>query len=154
MRGGVMSARKRRFRRGPRIGRGVALLEVALAMALMSMCGLGLLGAQLGLARHAFASATRARAAFAADAIAEAALETGAAPRDQWKARAAVVVPEGRATVSGTAGTASLVVLTWAALRDEAALRALPSADGCEDVQSGGAELAQERACIALAFIQ
>ncbi|CAB3786175.1 hypothetical protein LMG28688_02207 [Paraburkholderia caffeinitolerans] len=149
-----MNARNRRLLRGPRSGRGVALLEVALAMVIMSMCGLGLLGAQLGLARHALASAARARAAFAADAIAEAALETGAAPRDQWKARAAVIVPEGRATVSGTAGTASFVVLTWAAFRDEAAPRALPSADGCENTQSGGAALAQGRACIALAFVQ
>ncbi|HKU00145.1 MAG TPA: hypothetical protein VJS30_26990 [Paraburkholderia sp.] len=149
-----MSARNRCFRRGSRIGRGVALLEVALAMALMSMCGLGLLSAQLGLARHAIASAARARAAFAADAIAETALEAGTAPRDQWKARAAVVVPEGRATVSSTAGPASLVALTWAALRDEAVPRALPSADGCEDAQSGGAQPSQERACIALAFVQ
>ncbi|MFX1673141.1 hypothetical protein PWR63_12850 [Paraburkholderia sp. A2WS-5] len=132
----------------------MALLEVALAMALMSMCGLGLLGAQLGLARHALVAAARARAAFAADAIAEAALETGTAPRDQWKARAAIVVPEGRATVASAADTASLVVLTWAALRDEAAPRAQPSADGCENAQSGGAGLAQGRACIALAFVQ
>ncbi|MFX1761226.1 hypothetical protein PWP93_01250 [Paraburkholderia sp. A1RI-2L] len=131
----------------------MALLEVALAMALMSMCGLGLLGAQLGLARHAVVAAARARAAFAVDAIAEAAL-AGTAPRDQWKARAAIVVPEGRATVASAADTASLVVLTWAALRDEAAPRAQPSADGCENAQSGGAGLAQGRACIALAFVQ
>jgi len=154
MRGGIVSARNGHFRRRLRFGRGVALLEVALAMALMSMCGLGLLSAQLGLARHALASAVRVRAAFAADAIAEAALEAGTAPREQWKARAASVVPEGRATVSGTVGAASLVVLTWEALRDEAALRALPSAEGCEDAQSGGAEPAQGRACVALAFVQ
>ncbi|MDR3097150.1 MAG: hypothetical protein LBV73_08760 [Paraburkholderia sp.] len=149
-----MSARSGHFRRGLRFGRGAALLEVALAMALMSMCGLGLLGAQLGLARHALASEARARAAFAADAIAEAALEAGSAPRDQWLARAAAAVPEGRAIVSGTAGPVSLVVLTWAALRDEAAPRALPSTDGCEDAQSGGTAPTQGRACIALAFAQ
>ncbi|WP_043286591.1 hypothetical protein [Paraburkholderia oxyphila] len=149
-----MSVRSRHFRSGPRIGRGAALLEVALAMALMAMCGLGLLGAQLGLARHAVASAVRARAVFAADAIAEAALEAGTAPRDQWKARAALIVPEGHATVSTTAGEASLVVLTWAALRDEAAPRSLPPADGCEEAQAGGAEPAQGRACVALAFVQ
>lgn len=149
-----MNARSGRFRRSPRIGRGAALLEVALAMALMSMCGLGLLSAQLGLTRHALASAVRARAAFAADAIAEAALQANTAPRDQWKARAASIVPEGRAVVSATAGANALVVLTWAALRDEAALRAPSSVDGCEDVQTGGAEPASERACIALAFVQ
>ena len=154
MRSGIVSTRSGHSRIGARIGRGAALLEVALAMVLMSMCGLGLLSAQLGLARHALASAVRARAAFAADAVAETALEAGTAPRDQWKARAAVVVPEGRATVSGTAGAGSLVVLTWAALRDEAAPRALPYADGCEDAQAGGAEPAQGRGCVALAFVQ
>lgn len=149
-----MNVRSGHFRRGPRIGRGAALLEVALAMALMSMCGLGLLSAQLGLARHALASAVRARAAFAADAIAEATLQANTAPRDQWKDRAASVVPEGRAVVSATAGANALVVLTWAAWRDEAAPRASSSAEGCEDVQTGGAEPAPERACVALAFVQ
>lgn len=148
-----MSAHSGPLRRDSRAWRGAALLEVALAMALMSMCGLGLLGAQVGLARHAVASAVRARAAFAADAIAEAAREAGTAPRDQWKARAAAVLPDAQATVSATAGAVSLVVLTWAALRDEAAPRALPSADGCEDAQLGAAEPASERACVALAFV-
>ena len=149
-----MSVRSACSQRGARIGRGAALLEVALAMALMSMGGLGLLGAQLALARHAAASVVRARAAFAVDAIAEAALQAGTAPRDQWQARAAAVVPEGRATVSATAGPASLVVLTWAALRDEAAPQALSAGDGCEGAQSGGAQPALGRGCIALAFVQ
>jgi Tfp pilus assembly protein PilV len=140
----------RRHTRLRRSARGVALLEVVIAMALMSMCGLGLLSAQLGLARHALASGVRARAAFAADALAEASLQVSMAPRDQWKARVADIVPEGRATVSPTAGSTSFVVLTWVALRDEAAPRALQAAPGCEE----GVVAAQGRACVALAFAQ
>jgi Tfp pilus assembly protein PilV len=148
-----MNGRIVHLRRYPRLWRnwrGAALLEVALAMALMSMCGLGLLSAQLGLARHALASAVRARAAFAADALAEAALEAGMAPRDQWKTRAAAILPEGRATVNGTAGSVSLVVLTWAAQHDEAVPRALQPDSGCEE----GAVAAVGRGCVALAFTQ
>lgn len=119
---------------------GSALLEVALAMALMATCGLGLLGAQLGLARHASASATRSRAAFAVDALAEAALETGAAARDQWRSRAVVLVPDGQVGMSG-----SQVVLSWTALRDEAAQES--------DCASGSAKQ-EGKACVAIAFAQ
>lgn len=117
---------------------GSALLEVALAMALMATCGLGLLSAQLGLARHASASAMLARAAFAVDAMGEAALAGGAAARDQWRARAAALVPNGRVSVSG-----SQIALSWAAPRDEAAPEA-----GCTDAMT----TEEGRACVVLAF--
>lgn len=119
---------------------GSALLEVALAMALMATCGMGLLSAQWGLARHASASATRARAAFAVDAIAEAALESGAAARDQWRARAAALVKDGQVSLSG-----SQIVLSWTAPRDEAA----PERDCASATATEGG-----RACVALAFAQ
>ncbi|HEV3429444.1 MAG TPA: hypothetical protein VG320_16345 [Paraburkholderia sp.] len=122
---------------------GSALLEVALAMALMATCGLGLLSAQLGLARHASASATLARAAFAVDAVGEAVLETGAATRDQWRERVASLVPNGQVSVSGS--QIVQIALSWAALRDEAA-----PGRGCADV----AVLEEGRACVALAFAQ
>jgi Tfp pilus assembly protein PilV len=123
--------------RHARVAAGSALLEVVLAMALMAMCGLGLLSAQLGIARHALASATRARAAFAVDAMAEAALETGPAARDQWRARAVANVPDARLGES-----ASQIVLSWAAPRDESA-----SDNGC----AGAAMTEAGRACVALA---
>ncbi|WP_322072096.1 hypothetical protein [Paraburkholderia bannensis] len=119
---------------------GLALLEVALAMALMATCGLGVLSAQLGLARHASASATRARAAFAVDAMVEATLDRSAAARDQWRARAVALVPHGQVSVSG-----SLFVLTWTAPRDEA---------GPEPECAGATAGQEDKACVALAFAQ
>jgi Tfp pilus assembly protein PilV len=119
---------------------GFALLEVALAMALMATCGMGLMSAQLSLARHSSASATQTRAAFTVDAFVEATLETGSAARDQWRARAAALVQNGRVSVSG-----SQVVLSWTAPRDEAA----PVQDcAIASTTDGG------RACVALAFAQ
>jgi Tfp pilus assembly protein PilV len=119
---------------------GSALLEVALAMALMATCGMGLLSAQLSLARHASASATQTRAAFAVDALVESALETNAAARDQWRARASALVQNGQVSVSG-----SQVVLSWTAPRDEAA----PVPDCAIAATTDGG-----RACVALAFAQ
>ncbi|WP_321818623.1 MULTISPECIES: hypothetical protein [unclassified Paraburkholderia] len=121
-----------------RVAAGSALLEVVLAMALMAMCGLGLLSAQLGIARHALASATRARAAFAVDAMAEASLEIGPAARDQWRTRAAAIVPDGLLSESG-----SQITLSWSAPRDE-------SAPGDECANAAMTEAA--RACVALAI--
>jgi Tfp pilus assembly protein PilV len=119
---------------------GFALLEVALAMALMATCGMGLLSAQLALARHASASATQARAAFAVDALAEVTLETGSAARDQWRARAAALVAAGQVSLSG-----SQVVLSWTAVRDEAV-----AGRDC----AGTSATERGRACVALAFAQ
>jgi Tfp pilus assembly protein PilV len=119
---------------------GFALLEVALAMALMATCGMGLMSAQLSLARHASASANQTRAAFAVDALVEATLEANAAARDQWRARAAALVQNGQVSFSG-----SQVVLSWTAPRDEAApvqdCAIAATTDGC-------------RSCVALAFAQ
>ncbi|MBB3255362.1 Tfp pilus assembly protein PilV [Paraburkholderia bannensis] len=119
---------------------GSALLEVALAMALMATCGMGLLSAQLALARHASASATRARAAFAVDALVETTLETGSPARDQWRARAAALVANGQVNLSH-----SQVTLSWTDLRDEAA--AGRDCAGTSATEGG-------RACVALAFAQ
>ncbi|WP_321789993.1 hypothetical protein [Paraburkholderia sp. J94] len=126
--------------------RGAALLEVVIAMALMTMCGLGLLNAQLGLARHAMTSAARTRAAFVADALAEAA-RTGAPASDLWKSRASTLLPDARITVTSAGGAASLATLTWTASRDEAAPDAQPAAAECE---SGGEQM--RRACFSLGF--
>ncbi|WP_322049122.1 hypothetical protein [Paraburkholderia sp. J67] len=125
--------------------RGSALLEVALAMALMAMCGLGLLSAQLSLARHALASATRSRAAFAVDALAEVELESSTASRDQWRVRAAAIVPQGQVSVSS-----SFIALSWVAPPDEAAPVTQPPGYGCDS----GATAHEGRACVALAITQ
>ncbi|CAM2158768.1 Tfp pilus assembly protein PilV [Paraburkholderia tropica] len=138
----------RTLHRGPRGStRGVALLEVVIAMALMTMCGLGLLNAQLGLARHTMASAARTRAAFLADALAEAA-QTGAPASELWKSRASTLLPDTRVTVTSAGGAASLATLMWTAQRDEAAPDSQQAAAGCE----GSVGVQAPRGCLSLAF--
>lgn len=126
---------------------GSALLEVALAMAVMATCGLGLMRTQLALGRHAQAAAHRERAAFVAASIAEAALEAAPEPGDQWKAKAAAVVPDGLVAVSPAGAEASLATVTWtgAAYGPAPEHGALPL--GC-----GGDAVAADRNCLALAF--
>ncbi|WP_342954161.1 hypothetical protein [Paraburkholderia sp. JHI869] len=133
--------------------RGSTLLEVAIALGVMAMCGLGLMSTQLGLARHAQLAAARERASFAADAIAEAARVAGStsATTDRWKALTASVVPEGRLTTSSEGGDASIASVSWAATPFGAAsgaaadLRVAPCIDAA--VPAG-------RACVALAFLR
>ncbi|MCP3711709.1 hypothetical protein M3I54_32970 [Paraburkholderia sp. CNPSo 3274] len=133
--------------------RGSTLLEVAIALGVMAMCGLGLLSTQLGLARHAQLAAARERAAFAADAIAEAARVTGAtfATSDRWKALTASVVPEGRLTTSSAGGDASIASVSWAAtpLRAASGSTAVSQVAPCIDATGSAG-----RACVALAFLR
>lgn len=121
---------------------GSTLLEVALAMAVMAICLLGQLSTQSALARQARAASERERAAFAADAIAEASLASSSGPVDQWKAKVSAVVPQGAVAFAGAGGNASVVTVTWAATRSETA-----SFDTCN-----GVPIAKGRACFALAF--
>ncbi|WP_233882674.1 hypothetical protein [Paraburkholderia flagellata] len=133
--------------------RGSTLLEVAIALGVMAMCGLGLMSTQLGLARHAQLAAARERAAFAADAIAEAARVAGAtgAATDRWKALSASIVPEGRLTTSSAGGDVSIASVSWAATPfgtapgSAAASRVAPCID---------ATAPAGRACVALAFLR
>lgn len=133
--------------------RGSTLLEVAIALGVMAMCGLGLMSTQLGLARHAQLAAARERAAFAADAIAEAARVPGAtgATTDRWKVLTASVVPEGRLTTSSAGGDASIASVSWAAAPFGAAsgLAAASRVAPCIDASAPAG-----RACVALAFLR
>lgn len=122
------------------------MLEVALAMSVMAICTLGLMSTQLALARHAQTAAARERAAFAADAIAEAATLSGA-DLDVWKARVGAIVPDGHASVSHQGADASVVTVTWAFTGYAIASGAVVSPSTCN-----GAPPASGRDCIALAF--
>jgi Tfp pilus assembly protein PilV len=122
------------------------LLAVALAMSVMAICTLGLMSTQLALARHAQAVAARERAAFAADAIAEAATESSA-DLDVWKARVATIVPDGLAGISNEGGDASIATVTWAFTGYAIASGAVVSPSSCN-----GAPPASGRDCVALAF--
>ncbi|MEX3945190.1 hypothetical protein AB4Y44_37865 [Paraburkholderia sp. BR10937] len=133
--------------------RGSTLLEVAIALGVMAMCGLGLMSTQLGLIRHAQLAAARERAAFAADAMAEVAHVAGATPAaaDRWKALAASVVPEGRLTLSSAGGDASIASVSWAAtpLGAGSGSTAVSRVAPCLDATSPAG-----RACVALAFLR
>jgi Tfp pilus assembly protein PilV len=129
-----------------RTARGATLLEVALAMAVMAVCVLGQLGTQIAVARHARAASERERAAFAADAIAEASLGASARAADEWKARVPAIVPHGTVALAGAGGEGVVVIVTWAASRYTLAPVSTPP-DTCNGVAVG-----QDHACISLGF--
>lgn len=115
-------------------------------MAVMAICTLGLMSLQLALVRHAQAMAARERAAFAADAIAEAAILSGAS-LDVWKARVAAIVPDGLVGISNQGADASIAAVTWAFTGYAAASGSVVSTSTCN-----GAAGSSGRDCIAMAF--
>ncbi|MCP3714037.1 hypothetical protein [Paraburkholderia sp. CNPSo 3281] len=133
--------------------RGSTLLEVAIALGVMAMCGLGLMSTQLGLVRHAQLAAARERAAFAADAMAEAARAAGATPAatNRWQALTASIVPEGRLTMSSVGGDASVASVSWTAtpLGAASGSTAVSWVAPCLDATAPAG-----RACVALAFLR
>lgn len=136
------------------IARGSTLLEVAIALGIMAMCGLGLINTQLGLSRHAQLAAARERAAFAADAWAEAVRvsgATGAAASERWKTLAVGIVPEGQLASQGATGDAAIASVTWTAspFSSVANASALPRAASCIDTN-----VPAGRDCIAVAFLR
>jgi Tfp pilus assembly protein PilV len=134
--------------------RGATLLEVVLAMAVMAICVLGQLATQISLSRQARAASERERAAFAADAIAEASLAPSPGAADQWKARVPSIVPQGAIALSGAGGdatVANVATITWAATQS-AALPDSAQPDVGDDGSCEAVSGASGRACFSLAF--
>jgi Tfp pilus assembly protein PilV len=97
---------------------GESLIEVMLAVVLTAVTALGLIATQLWMMRDARATSTREHAALVADALVEAmqgASASGAALA-QWRARAAYLLPQGEASVSGAADPIPVARVTWHAL--------------------------------------
>jgi Tfp pilus assembly protein PilV len=115
-------------------------------MAVMAVCVLGQLGAQIAVARHARAASERERAAFAADAIAEASLGSSTQAADEWKARVPTIVPHGTVALAGAAGEGAVVTVTWATSRYTLA-PVSTSPETCNGVAVG-----QGHACVSLGF--
>ncbi|WP_233864246.1 hypothetical protein [Paraburkholderia adhaesiva] len=115
-------------------------------MSIMAICTLGLMSTQLALGRNAQAVAARERAAFAADAIAEAASLSGAGLA-VWKARVVTIVPDGLAGVSNLESGVSNATVTWAFSGFAIASGVVVPPSTCN-----GAPLASGRDCFALAF--
>ncbi|EIF28350.1 hypothetical protein BCh11DRAFT_03739 [Burkholderia sp. Ch1-1] len=88
---------------------GSSLIEVMLAVALMAVTALGLIAGQLWTAREARAMAMREHAAWIADSVAEAmcAPSAGDSAMRQWSARAALVLPQGEASVRDNDGVSA-----------------------------------------------
>jgi prepilin-type N-terminal cleavage/methylation domain-containing protein len=132
--------------------RGVSLIEVMLAIALMAVTALGVIAAQLWIAREGRAAALREHAILVADAVAEAARApvSGDAGLQQWKARAASLLPQGDATISERGGGVSFARVTWSAVSN------LPASIVTVDkpASCGDAALPAGVACIAMAFVQ
>lgn len=131
--------------------RGTSLIEVMLAVALMAVTALGLIAAQLWVAREARAAALREQAAWVADAVAEASrASSGDAGLQQWKARAARLLPQGGASMTGSGGGISFARVTWSAVSNR------PNAGASLDKPGscGGAAPPPGMTCIALAFVQ
>lgn len=132
--------------------RGVSLIEVMLAVALMAVTALGVIAAQLWIAREGRAAALRDNAVLVGDAVAEAARApvSGDAGLQQWKARAASLLPQGDATISERGGGVSFARVTWSAVSN------LPASIVTVDkpASCGDAALPAGVACIAMAFVQ
>ncbi|WP_109482408.1 prepilin-type N-terminal cleavage/methylation domain-containing protein [Paraburkholderia sp. C35] len=94
--------------------RGQSLIEVLIAVGVTAVTVLGLIALQLSIARSARAASYREQAALVADAIAEAARAPNPndAALNQWKLRAASLLPKGDASISGA--DVSLARVTWA----------------------------------------
>jgi Tfp pilus assembly protein PilV len=131
--------------------RGASLIEVMLAVALTAVTALGLIGAQLWIAREAGAAALREQAAFVADAVAEAARAPGGeAGLRQWKARAASLLPQGDASIAELGGGISFARVTWSAISNPPpAVKFIDKPESCGDVV-----LPAGMGCMAMAFVQ
>jgi Tfp pilus assembly protein PilV len=130
----------RSLRRGCR---GDSLIEVLIAMSLTAITALGIIGSQLWLARNERSLAASEVATSIADSVAEGIRHE----RDrnpvvtQWRARAAVLLPNGDVDVLDRGDGLLIAVVKW---------RAQASNDGdalCAEPGVGG-----NLACVAVAF--
>jgi Tfp pilus assembly protein PilV len=128
--------------------RGGALIEVLIAVTLMAVTALGVIAGQISMVRNESAATMREQAAFIADSVAEAMRDAvpDAAMLDQWKARAASVLPQCDVSVREQSGGVSLSVVRWAAPQ--------APASGAADAPAacGDAALPAGTACVAIAF--
>lgn len=127
-----------------RFDRGDSLIEVLIALTLSAVTALGIIGAQMWLARNERSMMMRETAVSIADSVAEGIRRD--ADRDpvvaQWQVRAAALLPEGGIDVLDRGDGMHVAVVKW---------RSLASGNGDEPscVEPGvGAKLA----CVAVAF--
>lgn len=98
-----------------RFDRGDSLIEVLIALALAAVTALGVIGAQMWLARNERSMMMRGAAVSIADSVAEGIRRD--ADRDpvvaQWRARAAAVLPDGGIDVLDRGNGVHVAVVKW-----------------------------------------
>ena len=126
--------------------RGQTLMEVLVAVAVTAVTVLGLIAVQLAIARDARGMSYRVQAALVADAIAEAALAPNAnvAAANQWKTRAASLLPKGDAGIVGSDPAYARATWAWQA--------SLPRDIIDAPVSCGDGDVPQGMQCVAIAF--
>jgi Tfp pilus assembly protein PilV len=100
-----------------RLGRGDSLIEVLIAMSLTAITALGIIGAQMWLARNERSLTARELATSIADSVAEGI--RGDSDRDpvvtQWRTRAAALLPDGDVDVLDRGDGLQIAVVKWRA---------------------------------------
>ena len=131
-----------------RSGCGGALLEVLVAVTLMAVSALGVISAQLWMARGENAVAMSERAALIADSLAEAArsFASESAALAQWNAHAGSVLRRADVLVSDEGDGLSLAIVRWASPRQDSRA-ALDAPAACRG-KGGSADMS----CASIAF--
>ncbi|MFT4065359.1 MAG: hypothetical protein QM685_11420 [Paraburkholderia sp.] len=120
-----------------------------LAVALVAVTALGLIAAQVWIAREARAMTMRESAAWIADSVAEAMSVPSASDGvlNQWSQRASILLPRGEASI-GESGAVATARVTWAAVQDRpGAGDVIDKPESC-----GGIDVPAGSSCVALAF--
>ena len=100
-----------------KVGRGDSLIEVLIAMSLTAITALGIIGAQMWLARNERSLMARELATSIADSVAEGIrLNTDRDPVvTQWRMRAAALLPDGDVDVLDRGDGLRIAVVKWRA---------------------------------------
>ncbi|WP_206999087.1 type IV pilus modification PilV family protein [Trinickia mobilis] len=134
-----------------RKGRGTTLLEVLVAVALMAVSALGVISAQLWLARGESELAMREGAVLIADSLAEAArnFTPESVALEQWRTQAASILPSAELSVREQGGRLALSVVRWAAWRRDSRVP-FHRPVACDEAAVSSASLS----CASIAFVR
>jgi Tfp pilus assembly protein PilV len=125
---------------------GATLLEVLVAIVLMAVSALGVISAQLWLARGESAVAMRERAVLIADSMTEAArgLTSEVVALKQWNASAAAVLRRADVSIREQGGGLAVSIVRWDAPQQD------PASTREAALTCGDAKLS----CVTLAFVR
>lgn len=138
MRGSCMNSSKRGFDRGD------SLIEVLIALALSAVTALGIIDAQMWLARNERSMVMREMAVSIADSVVEGIRRD--ADRDsivaQWRLRAAAALPEGGIDVLDRGNGVHIAVVKWRS----------PASGNGDELSCAEPGVGAKLACVTVAF--